>query len=195
MKYSVAGALPYVYRWTREVDSLLPEHYKQRCQEFMEREPAPVHFRPNLNRFTVRESTGERIPVQNVPVQVRYPQECNKGLWGGEGIVYGYKKNKGPMKPKLPAIWKPFIQKRVLYSEILDKHFIITVTLRTMDLIDEHFGLDSYILKTHESDLCSKLGMDLKREMLLALARKSLYQTTLKNSNRCWRSTRSSSFQ
>ena len=48
---------------------------------------------------------------------------------------------------RLPRIWRPFLHKRVLYSEILDKHFVIMVTLRTMDQIDEHYGLDNYILK------------------------------------------------
>jgi len=109
-----------------------------------------------------------------VPVDVKYPRDCNKGLWGGEGYVIGYIKKK-ELAQKLPRVWRPFLQKRVLYSEILDKHFVTKVTLRTLDLIDEHFGLDFYILKTHEVDLCSKLAMDLKREMMVALAKKSCY--------------------
>lgn len=34
---------------------------------------------------------------------------------------------------------------------------------------------NSSFLQTHEVDLCSQLAMTLKREMLLALARKSMY--------------------
>ena len=60
LPYVAAGMFPYVYKWTREAETLLPEHYKRRCQEFMTRDPSPVHYRPNPNRFTVRESTGER---------------------------------------------------------------------------------------------------------------------------------------
>ena len=30
-----------------------------------------------------------RKPVQNHPIEVRFPVQCNKGLWGGEGIVEG----------------------------------------------------------------------------------------------------------
>ncbi|KAK7097830.1 large ribosomal subunit protein bL28m-like [Littorina saxatilis] len=165
---------PYTYKWTRDVDAVLPEHYKERCREFMLKDPAPVHYRPNPDRYTVRESTGERLRVQNVPVDVKFPKQCNKGLWGGEGFIIGYIK-KSPLSQRLPRIWRPYLQKRVLYSEILDTHFIITVTLRTMDLIDEHHGFDHYILKTHEVDLCSKLGMDLKRQMLVALAKKACY--------------------
>ncbi|PVD34552.1 hypothetical protein C0Q70_05827 [Pomacea canaliculata] len=166
--------LPYVYRWTNETEGLLPEHYKQRCIEFMTKDPTPVHWRPNPNKYIPNPKTGERVRVQNVPVTVLYPAECNKGLWGGEGIVAGYRK-KHERATKFPKIWRPSLQKRVLYSEILNKHFLIAVTLRTMDLIDDHFGFDNYILKTHEVDLCSKLGMDIKREMLVALATKSIY--------------------
>lgn len=36
---------------------------------------------------------------------------------------------------------------RELYSEILGKKLTITVTMRTLDLIDAAYGLDFYILK------------------------------------------------
>jgi len=68
-------------------------------------------------------------------------------------------------------VWKPQLFERELYSEILDTKFTITVTQRTLDLIDEAYGFDFYILKTPKEDLCSKFGMDLKRGMLLRLAR------------------------
>ena len=35
-----------------------------------------------------------RFPVQNVPVDVKFPRQCNKGLWGGEGFIIGYIKKK-----------------------------------------------------------------------------------------------------
>ncbi|XP_078200295.1 large ribosomal subunit protein bL28m isoform X2 [Callithrix jacchus] len=88
----------------------------------------------------------------------------------------------GPMEPssrstprtlskRLKKVWKPQLFDRELYSEILDKKFTVTVTMRTLDLIDEAYGFDFYILKTPKEDLCSKFGMDLKRGMLLRLAR------------------------
>ncbi|XP_049515177.1 39S ribosomal protein L28, mitochondrial isoform X2 [Dermacentor silvarum] len=51
----------------------------------------------------------------------------------------------------------------------------VTVTERTLILINEHFGFDLYILKTPVQDLHSQLALDLRRKMLLALARKDLY--------------------
>ncbi|NXD14988.1 RM28 protein, partial [Nothocercus nigrocapillus] len=89
------------------------------------------------------------------------------------------------LSTRLPKTWKPQLFTRQFYSEILDATLTITVTMRTLDLIDEAFGFDFYILKaraahpailagppTPKVDMCSKLGMDLKRTMLLRLARK-----------------------
>ncbi|KFP31366.1 hypothetical protein N325_07555, partial [Colius striatus] len=67
--------------------------------------------------------------------------------------------------------WKPQLFEREFYSEILDAKLTITVTMRTLDLIDEAYGFDFYILHS-QADMCSKLGMDLKRTMLLRLARR-----------------------
>ena len=44
-------------------------------------------------------------------------------------------------------MWKPALEKRLFYSEILDKWFEITVTNRAMNLIDECKGFDNYILQ------------------------------------------------
>jgi large subunit ribosomal protein L28 len=85
----------------------------------------------------------------------------------------------------------------IFYTEILDKYYALTCTRRTLSLIEEAQGFDNYILKvnftirswdlgflknkkfthfvlikTHEVDLKSDIGMQLKREMLIALAKK-----------------------
>lgn len=143
-------------------------------------EPKPVHYRKDERKYT-EDRHGQRIPVQNVPIPITYPREANEGLWGGEGIIEGLKKkNNNPLKPRVYKIWKPFLTRRVFYSEILDKHFEITVTLRTLNQIDEVHGFDNYILKTHEVDLRSQLGNTLKREMLLALARRDSHKNNPK---------------
>jgi large subunit ribosomal protein L28 len=173
-------SVPYIYKWSREEEALLPQHYKDRCREFMTRDPIPVHWRPETKRYRVDPHSGERIAVVNAPVPVVFPKECNVGLWGGEGIIFGYLKLPDPKKTKkvktVPRLWQPSVMKYVLYSEILDRWMSVSITKRTLFLIDESFGLDFYILKTHEVDLCSRLAMTLKREMLLALADKSMYQ-------------------
>ena len=172
--------MPYVYRWSEEEESILPEHYKQRCTEFMKGEPEPVHWRPDTRRYWEDELSGEKLPVVNAPVPVVYPDECNTGLWGGEGIIFGYfekedkSRNADKSAPR-PKILTPELFKQVLYSEILDRWMSVYVTARARYLIDEAFGLDNYILQTHEVDLCSRLAMTLKREMLLALAQNTIY--------------------
>lgn len=82
----------------------------------------------------------------------------------------------------------------IFYTEILDKYYALTCTRRTLTLIEEAQGFDNYILKvdlkwvwiflsliitiftpflkTHQVDLKSDIGMQLKREMLIALAKK-----------------------
>ncbi|KAG8035099.1 hypothetical protein G9C98_001589 [Cotesia typhae] len=67
------------------------------------------------------------------------------------------------------------LHKSVVYSEVLDKHIRTVVTHRTIDLINEHYGFDHYLLKTPACDLRSLLALRLKRLILIALADKTLY--------------------
>ncbi|XP_057694528.1 39S ribosomal protein L28, mitochondrial [Corythoichthys intestinalis] len=148
----------------------LPKHYLKSLEL---KEPTPVHWRPLGVKYRRNPKTGEKERVQDVPIPIYYPLESQNGLWGGEGWISGYRyANNDKMSNRLTKTWKPQLFKRELYSEILDHKFTITVTSRTMDLIDAAFGFDFYILKTPKEDLNSKLGMDLKRAMLLRLARR-----------------------
>lgn len=164
----------YSYVWTDKCEKLLPKHYKERCLEYMLKVPKPVHWVPDTRKYTI-DKYGTRHPVQNHPVLVKYPVQCNYGLWAGEGIVICWsrkvksKKYKDLMIDRVAKFYKPFLVSRVLYSEILDKWFRIPCTNRAMDQIDDAFGLDYYVLKTHERDLNSKLAMDLRRQILLQL--------------------------
>jgi len=164
-----------IWPWTVGLKSRLPMHYKIRyCERWM-KEPAPVHYHPDTRKY-VADMHGTPKRIQNIPIPITFPKEADYGLWGGEGIISGFKKRGDDFKkPRGAKIWKPKLISRVLYSEILDRWMQITVTIRTLDLIDEAYGFDNYILKTHEVDMCSMLGMKLKREMLLALSRKSMY--------------------
>ncbi|XP_051254749.1 39S ribosomal protein L28, mitochondrial isoform X1 [Dicentrarchus labrax] len=150
--------------------SRLPKHYLKSLEQ---KEPTPVHWRPLGVQYRANPKTGVKERVQDVPIPVYYPPQSQDGLWGGEGWVSGYRyTNNDKLSTRLKKTWKPQLLQRELYSEILDHTFPITVTMRTLDLIDAVFGFDFYILKTSKEDLNSKLGMDLKRAMLLRLARK-----------------------
>lgn len=148
----------------------LPKHYLKSLEP---KEPTPVHWRPLGVKYRLNPKTGQKERVQDVPIPIYHPPQSQDGLWGGEGWISGFRyANNNKMSTRVPKTWKPQLLRRELYSEILDHKFTITVTPRTLDLIDGAYGFDFYILKTPKEDLNSKLGMDLKRAMLLRLARK-----------------------
>ncbi|XP_034557750.1 39S ribosomal protein L28, mitochondrial [Notolabrus celidotus] len=149
----------------------LPKHYLKSLEQ---KEPTPVHWRPLGVQYRANPKTGQKERVQDVPIPIYYPPPSQDGLWGGEGWISGFRyANDDKLSTRLRKTWKPQLFKRELYSEILDHNFTITVTPRTLNLVDAAYGFDFYILKTPKEDLNSKLGMDLKRAMLLRLARKS----------------------
>ncbi|XP_038548281.1 39S ribosomal protein L28, mitochondrial isoform X1 [Micropterus salmoides] len=149
----------------------LPKHYLKSLEQ---KEPTPVHWRPLGVQYRANPKTGQKERVQDVPIPIYYPPHSQDGLWAGEGWISGFRyANNDKMSTRLRKTWKPQLFKRELYSEILDHKFTITVTARTLDLIDAAYGFDFYILKTPKEDLNSKLGMDLKRAMLIRLARKN----------------------
>ncbi|XP_061576336.1 39S ribosomal protein L28, mitochondrial [Cololabis saira] len=148
----------------------LPKHYLKSLEP---KEPTAVHWKPLGVQYRAHPVTGQKQRVQDVPIPIYYPPQSQDGLWGGEGWISGFRyANNDKMSNRLKKTWKPQLFTRELYSEILNHKFTITVTSRTLDLIDAAFGFDHYILKTPKEDLNSKLGMDLKRAMLLRLARR-----------------------
>lgn len=148
-----------------------PAHYR-RFLEDMKRKPAPVHYKPPAEKYVRHPVTQVILRTEERPIRVVYPRECHEGIWGGEGIVPGYAPDSSGYHVKY---FTPQLKRFVVYSEILDKYMRVTVTERTLILINEHCGFDLYILKTPVQDLHSQLALDLRRKMLLALARKDLY--------------------
>ncbi|KAG7478834.1 39S ribosomal L28, mitochondrial [Solea senegalensis] len=149
----------------------LPKHYLKSLEP---KEPPAVHWRPLGVKYRANPKTGLKERVQDVPVPIFYPPQSQDGLWGGEGWISGFRyANNDKMSNRLKKTWRPQLFKRELYSEILDHKFTITVTARTLDLIDAAYGFDFYILKSPKEVLNSKLGMDLKRAMLLRLVRRN----------------------
>ncbi|XP_019625252.1 PREDICTED: LOW QUALITY PROTEIN: 39S ribosomal protein L28, mitochondrial-like [Branchiostoma belcheri] len=165
------------YRYTPAMISRLPKHYLDSLDP---KQPTPVHYKAERGEVENTPKTGERQKVQNIPLPFYPTRQYDTGLWGGEGLIEGFRRrNNDKMKPRVKHMWRPQLIERQLYSEILDKTITTTVTARTLNLIDEAYGFDYYILKTPQEDLNSQLGMDLKRAMLIKLARKDtdLYPT------------------
>ena len=67
----------------------LPKHYLRSLEE--KREPMPVHWRPLGVNYRVSPKTGLKERVQDIPIPIYYPAESQKGLWGGEGWISGFK--------------------------------------------------------------------------------------------------------
>lgn len=149
-----------------------PEHYRRFLQE-LQKPSAAVHYREYPEKYVQDPVTKEIKRTETVPIPALYPEECQKGLWGGEGIVKGYRPL--PRNKRYARYFTPIQKRTVVYSEILDKYMMVTLTERTLLLINKHFGFDNYILETPVQDLKSQLALDLRRKMLLALVRKDLY--------------------
>lgn len=158
----------------------LPEEYKKFYREWKLTTPKPVHYIPREGTFYKDEETGQVRPVQNVPIPLSESNLEDDGIWGGEAIIDGYFRkflgvhrihDLGPV----PKFYYPRPYKTVIYSEVLNKHMICDLTARAQILINNHFGLDYYLLETRACDLRNLLAVKLKRKILQALRDKTLY--------------------
>ena len=161
--------------WSTGLYARLPQFYRtqyEAWEKYRATARTPHEIPPEVKSPWTTDKYGAPKLACDVPIRVHYPDQCDKGIWGGEGIVEGLtKKSKRWFDAYSPRIWRPSLSRRVFYSEILDKHLLITCTPRTLDLVDEHNGFDQYILKTHPVDLRSQLALDIRRNILLALAK------------------------
>lgn len=70
---------------------------------------------------------------------------------------------------RVPHYWVPVLKRTVVKSEVLNTHLSVTVTDRTISLINDHYGFDHYLLKTPACDLVSMLALKLKKQILAEL--------------------------
>ncbi|CAL8100589.1 unnamed protein product [Orchesella dallaii] len=161
-------------QWDRAKVAQLPIEYQKFYTEWLDSEEkeTPVHWIPRTEKWDRNPETGEVKPVQNEPYIINYPVEMHEGIWGGEGVIQGLVK-RGKWTSPVPKYWTPTLKRSIVFSEILDKYFSVVVTERALRLIDEHHGLDSYLITTPAYDLKSLLALKLKRQMLMALLDKN----------------------
>jgi len=157
--------------------SRLPDHYYE-YQKRLQRPSTRVHDIATKTDYKDLVYNKDRHKVERVadtPIPVLYPPEADVGIWGGEGVVKGYIKPRKYFQAGQPRpfYWFPHLKRAVFYSEILDKYFRVICTRRTLELVDNHYGFDSYILRTEVQDLKSQLALSLRRLMLLTLIRKN----------------------
>ncbi|KAI3385948.1 hypothetical protein SNEBB_000381 [Seison nebaliae] len=160
---------PSKYTDERSILKRLPRSVIEEHREKFLKQPQAISYIPDIRDSSIDQETGEFKRFQNVPYPIVYPEEADRGLWGGEGLIACYMRRPHYMAQKFGKIFKPKLIKRLFYSEILDKHYAICVTISTLDQILYSKGFDFYILKTSNLNLASRLGVELKRQMLLRL--------------------------
>lgn len=83
-------------------------------------------------------------------------------------MITGFQK-RDPRRRRVPHYWVPVLKRTVVKSEVLNTHLSVTVTDRTIKLINDHYGFDHYLLKTPACDLVSMLALKLKKQILTEL--------------------------
>ncbi|XP_053600157.1 large ribosomal subunit protein bL28m [Plodia interpunctella] len=150
------------------IASELPQAYKKFWREWKVLKPAAVHFVPQEGKWKRDELTGETLPIQNIAIPLKYPSEIHDGIWGGEAVIKGFQK-RDSRRRRVPHYWVPVLKRTVVKSEVLNTHLSVTVTERTIRLINDHYGFDHYLLKTPACDLVSMLALKLKKQILTEL--------------------------
>ncbi|XP_065210944.1 large ribosomal subunit protein bL28m [Planococcus citri] len=164
----------------KQIYKNLPEEYRKFYLEWKDQIPKPVHYIPKEGMYEKDPNTGEVKLVQNFAIPLSDSPQMDDGIWGGESIIQGFRRTYHPKFRKIdlgpaPKFWLPNLHRGVVYSEVLDKHVACILTHRAINLINEHFGLDHYLIQTPACDLRNLLAIKLKRKILLALRDETLY--------------------
>ncbi|TGZ73466.1 hypothetical protein CRM22_001502 [Opisthorchis felineus] len=154
----------------KDVISRLPTHYKEQYLK-AQRPKRPNYLQPSESLLGRTLRTQNLIPGSHfdVPPTIIYPPESQKCLWHGEGIVSGYAR-KSFRHPLYPKMYPPKLSQQVFYSDILNRWMVIIVSETALRAIEKAGCLDAYILSTPAEQLNSRLGMHLKRDLLLHLS-------------------------
>jgi len=167
--------------WQQGIRRNIPQHYKEFYEKWRIGPQIHIHSKPTQTKFE-KDEWGEIFPVQNPRIHVLYPEEFHEGLWGGEGVIKGRKANEETKHKsyKIPPAkyWWPKLFEGVVYSEVLDAHVEMIMTMRGARLVDEVEGFDNYILKTPVNEVYAWRLLRLKREILLALSNKENFTAT-----------------
>ena len=115
--------------------------------------------------------------VNDTPLNILRPEEADKGIWGGEGVVKGFYKYRTFYGFYSPRLFMPLLYNSQIYSEVLDVYLQLQCNERALALFDKAMGFDNYILRTPIREFKSNLALKLRRKMLLSLAKEDYYPT------------------
>ncbi|VDN96944.1 unnamed protein product [Rodentolepis nana] len=157
------------YPHARDVIQRLPEFYKKNYLKRFTPITNVSYFEDDGEPYT-RASNNALYPKEHfdVPPKVIFPEESQRALWGGEGIVTGFIEVKRT-GTRVPKTWGPELRQHLFHSEVLERWMMIIVSLTALKQIERMKGLDFYLLKTPENEINSRLGLHIKREILMKL--------------------------
>ncbi|VDN09424.1 unnamed protein product [Dibothriocephalus latus] len=158
------------YPHVRGAISRLPEHYKRRYLK--SRLSPPIKYIQESTEPWKRAASDNALHPSEafeVAPNVLFPEESQRALWGGEGIVRGFIELRRT-HTRCPKTWGPDLRQHMFYSEILERWMTILVSVTALKQIENLKGIDNYILETPENELSSRLAMYMKREMLLRIS-------------------------
>lgn len=92
-----------------------------------------------------------------------WTNRSQRGLYAGRQVGFGNQISFSHRHTR--RTWKPNVQKKTLYSELLDESFRINVTTTALRTIDKKGGLDNYVLYTRDAKLNSVFAMKLKKRL------------------------------
>eukprot|EP00299_Pterocystis_sp_00344_P005714 c17454_g1_i1.p1 GENE.c17454_g1_i1~~c17454_g1_i1.p1 ORF type:complete len:152 (-),score=28.49 c17454_g1_i1:15-470(-) len=91
------------------------------------------------------------------------PGRASRGLYHGKGIMFGCQVSHSMRHTR--RTWKPNVQSKRLWSDILNRFIHFNVTTNVLRTIDKKGGLDSYLLKTDDAVLGNPIASMFKRKM------------------------------
>ena len=91
-----------------------------------------------------------------------------RGLYGGRQVAFGNKVSEDGGN-KTRRKWKPNVQRKKLYSQVLKETFTINVTTHVLRCMRKAGGFDEYLIKTPHHKIQSDTGSRIKNKIEEAL--------------------------
>ena len=138
-----------------------------------------LHYAISCNRIIIsqritaivkRNIMSVRASAQAV-LQIRAKMgRLKRGLYGGKEVRFGNHVSFSSKKTR--RRWNPNVQKKKIYSELLDKDIKIPVTTSVLRTIEKYNGFDNYILKypvrkfkAHGSEIALSLRAQMQEKL------------------------------
>ncbi len=107
-KYLLPGAGRALHKYDEDrygMDMRMPDHYRRYHKQWRLGPQEFIHIRGPEGRLYEKDEFGQVQPVEVPNIKPIFPAEFHWGLWGGEGIVKGFKR--APPKKHQPQFEWP----------------------------------------------------------------------------------------